>query len=113
MLIEGDMHDIAARLKEIDETYALHYEPLTAKFELRGKDDELLIVFPYERMDARMVEHARKTRRERIARIVEEIERANAEAEARAERAQNNAVEDVLREGADRYYAEKRRQGAP
>lgn len=113
MLIEGDVHDIALRLKEIDPAYSLHYEPRTSKFELRGKGGELLIVFPYDRIDARMVEHARKTRRERLEAIVEEMERANCEAEARALRAQEKHAEDALREGADRYYAEKRRQGAP
>ncbi len=113
MLIEGDVHDIAARLKEIDAAYTLHYEPRTSRFELRGKDGELLIVFPYDGIDERMVRHARRTRRERLRAIVEEIERANDEAEARALRAQEKCAEDALREEADRYYAEKRRQGAP
>lgn len=113
MLIERDVHDIAARLREIDAEYTLHYDMAKGRFELHGKDDALMTVFPYDRMDVRMVEYARKTRRERAVRLLEEIESANARAEESETRARDKRVEDILREGADRYYAEKRRTGAP
>ncbi len=112
MLITRDPHDIALRLKEIDPSYELHFNNRTSRFELKDGSGATLIVFPYDRMDERMVRHARRTRAERLAEIIHEIDLANERAEKRALRIRENAAEDGLREAADRFYADRKRKGA-
>ena len=109
MLISSDVYDIADRLKEIDPGYRLRYNRATKKFELRGRCNELLIVFPYDSIDARMVEHARRTRIERSRELVAEIEAHNRKIFEAREREAANGAEDSLKEIAGRYYAEGRK----
>ena len=111
MLITKDVFDIADRLKEIDPCYELHYEPRDGKFRLRSSHGETLLVFPYDRADERMIRHALRTRVERLKSIVEEIERANEAARERYFRARENEAEDGLKEAAEKYYADAKRQG--
>ena len=110
MLITHDCFDIASRLKEIDTDYTLHYNERAKKFELRGKNNTLLIVFPYDRIDARMITHARRTRVERIKEIIREMDEQNERLIASSERAQNNYYQDLLKETAEKHYV-KRRKG--
>ena len=105
MLITSDVFDIADRLKEIDPNYTLHYNRKTKKYELRGKDGVLTLVFPYESIDARMITHARKTRIERSKALIEEMERKNRILEERREREAVEDAKDILKEVARRHYA--------
>lgn len=76
--IENDVFDIAKRLKEVDVTYKLFHNGKTGKFELHGgKSNECIIVFEYDAMDARMLEHARRTRVERADALIKELDEYN------------------------------------
>ncbi len=111
MLISNDVHDVALRLKEIDPGYELHYESSDRKFRLKNAEGDTLIVFPFRSIDCRMVEHARKTRVERLEEIIKEIDKANAAAEESAIRRKESLASDSLKEAASRYYADKNRKG--
>lgn len=110
MLITHDCFDIADRLKEIDADYTLHYNPGSKKFELKGRGGQLLIVFPYERIDQRMLTHARRTRVERIKEIIREIDEHNARLVASRERAEDAYFQDALKESAEKYYVKRRKR---
>lgn len=109
MLIENDVFDIASRLKEIDATYDVRYNKITKKFELHGgKPYGLILVFPYERLDQRALVHARKTRIERLAQIIEEIDMNNAKIERDATSEAKEKICEFLEESIERERIEKR-----
>lgn len=109
MLITHDLFDISSRLKEIDTNYTLHYNVRSGKFELHGKDDVVLIVFPYDRIDARMITHARRTRVERSQELMREIEENNARIEAERLKEEDEYYQEKLKERAERYYVARRK----
>lgn len=111
MEIKQDLFDISSRLKEIDDKYSLHYNERSGKYELRGERNELLIVFPYDRIDCRMLIHARRTRVERSRELIEEMERHNEKIIASRERESAEFYQEKLKECAERYYVEKRKSG--
>lgn len=74
--IEKDVFSIAERLKEIDERYVLYRNPIAHRFEVYV-GEALQFVVPFQKLDARTVEYARKTRIERMDAIVKEIDRLN------------------------------------
>ena len=111
MLISRDLFDISDRLKEIDHNYTLHYNRKSGKFELHGKDDVLLIVFPYDRIDARMISHARRTRVERSQELIREMEEHNAKLELSRMKAEDEFYMESFKECAEKYYAERGKRG--
>jgi len=87
--INGDLHNICGRIKEIDPGYYVMFDGLRKRFEVhhRGqRGNTLCVVLPYDRLDARTVVHVRRTRAERMREVVAEMDRENArrEREARA-----------------------------
>lgn len=83
--VEDDLFSVADRIKSIDDKYKIYYNGESRKFEVRSAvDDSLQVILPFDRLDCRAVDYVRKTRIERINAILEEIERANAEAERAA-----------------------------
>lgn len=110
MLITHDLFDISDRLKEIDPAYTLHYNPRRGKYELRGKENLLLIVFPYDKIDCRMLTHARKTRVERSRELIKEMEEHNKKIELERSRAESERYAEGLKESAEKYYARKRKK---
>lgn len=90
--IKDDLFDIANRLKEVDERYAVYYNKIKGRYEIyTGK--ALQIVVPFQRLDARTVYHARKTKIENRKKIIAEIEKNNALIEERERKA---AIERAL-----------------
>jgi len=95
--ITHDVFDIADRVKEVDERYVIFFNPKKGRFELHCEEygrTGFLLVLPF--LDARAVEHCRKTRRERQLELIEEIERQNLILEKQAmyetkKRAEDNA----------------------
>ena len=75
-LIENDLFDIAKRLKEVDERYLLYRNAKLNRFEIYA-DGALQIAVPYDELDARTVELARRTRLEFVGRIIKEIDENN------------------------------------
>lgn len=110
MLITHDLFDISSRLKEIDSSYTLHRNDLTRKFELHGKRDVVLIIFPYDRIDARMISHARRTRVERSRELIREIDEHNRRIEESKERSENEFFMESFKEKAGEYYAKRRKK---
>ncbi len=75
--IEHDLFDIASRLKEVDERYELFFNKSLNRYEIFA-NGVLQIAVPFDRLDARTVEFARKTRLENLQKLVESIDRENA-----------------------------------
>lgn len=77
--IKSDVFDIADRLKSIDGRYRLYYNTIAHRYEVYTLEPRptLQVVLPFSPPDARCLEHVRKTRAERIAALIQEIEREN------------------------------------
>jgi hypothetical protein len=88
--VEGDVHGIAKRLREVDEAYTVFWNNAVARFEVHtGADPSartLAFIVPYEELDARAVEYAWRTRRENFDEIEREIELNNEEVRVSAVR---------------------------
>ena len=83
--IEKDLFSICDRLKEIDERYEVFRNKISHRFEVYvGK--ALQFVVPFQRLDARTLDFARKTRIERRQQIVKEIDERNAKIEMQKEK---------------------------
>lgn len=108
MFIENDVFDIAKRLREVDPTYKVRFNGKTHKFELfGGRNVQYILTFPYDKLDERAVVHARKTRVERINKLIAEIEEENRRLEISAMGDAKRQAEEQLREGADRVFYER------
>lgn len=111
MRITQDVHDIVDRLREVDGSYHVEYNTETGKFELfGGKEGGYILTFPYERLDERAVRHARRTRVERLEKMMEEMEAENRALEAAARRAALAKTESAMYASAEKvfYDAQKR-----
>ncbi|MBO5776512.1 MAG: hypothetical protein J6V83_03400 [Clostridia bacterium] len=108
MLIVNDVLDIHMRLKEIDPDYTLHYNVKKGRYELHGRYDQTLLVFPYKTIDVRMVAKARETRIERINEIISEMDAYNEKLEQSRKRDAENYYQDLLKEKAEMHYAGRR-----
>ena len=78
--VTGDMCDITGRLKEIDPTYFVLRNRKSGRLELHGANENgrtLCAVLPYERLDCRTLEYARKTKKERAEQLLKELEQDN------------------------------------
>lgn len=63
--ITDDLYFIASRLKEIDPSYFVVYNLLKSRYEVHSKEQRgntLCFVVPYDRLDARTIEYAKRTR---------------------------------------------------
>ncbi len=80
ILLEGDPFYIAERIKEIDENYFLVFNKRKKSFELHNsaqRSSTFALTIPYECLDERTIFLARKTRRENIDKLIEEMDRQN------------------------------------
>ena len=84
--IEKDVFSVADRLKEVDERYRVYRNTLAHRFEVYV-GEALQFVVPFQKLDARTVEYARKTRIERVNKIVQELDKENDLLEKRKNRA--------------------------
>ena len=83
--IEKDLFSISQRLKEIDARYEVYRNTLASRFEIYI-ERALQFVVPFQRLDARTLDFARKTRIERREQIVKEIDEQNAKIEMQKEK---------------------------
>ena len=90
--IEKDLFSIADRLKEVDERYRVYRNTLAHRFEV-FIGEALQFVVPFQKLDSRTVEYARKTRIERVDKIVQELDKQNQLLEKRKNR---KIIEDAL-----------------
>ena len=91
--IEHDLFDIASRLKEVDERYELFFNKSLGRYEIFA-NGVLQIAVPFDRLDARTVEFARKTRLENLQKLIENIDRENALLD---EMKRKQTIEDCLK----------------
>ncbi len=78
--VTSDVFYICQRLKDIDKDYYILFNLTSKKFEVhvrgQGKNSYAFTV-PFDTLDERTLFYARKTRRERMDRLIAEIEREN------------------------------------
>lgn len=63
--VTDDVFFIASRLKETDPSYFVVYNLLKSRYEVHSKEQRgntLCFVVPYDRLDARTLEYAKRTR---------------------------------------------------
>ncbi len=78
--IERDLFGIAKRLKSIDRRYELFFNRKKNRYEIYA-NGAMQMALPFERLDARTLTYARKTRLENLEKIIAEIEEENARLE--------------------------------
>lgn len=71
--LTGDLYDICARLRELDDGYRVAYNIKTGKFEVhnvRQKGSSYAFTVPYDALDARTVSYARYSSVARLDKIL-------------------------------------------
>ncbi len=79
-VVESDCLGIVQRLKEIDGGYFLVFDIDKKKYELHDKSqmrNSYCLTFPFDQIDERMVDMAKKTRVQNSDALFEEMEREN------------------------------------
>lgn len=83
--IRHDLFGIAKRLKSIDRRYELFFNRKKNRYEIYV-NGAMQMALPFERLDARTLTYARKTRLENLEKIIAEIEEENARLEIQKNR---------------------------
>nr|DAW50298.1 MAG TPA: hypothetical protein [Caudoviricetes sp.] len=83
--IGHDLFGIAKRLKSIDRRYELFFNRKKNRYEIYA-NGAMQMALPFERLDARTLTYARKTRLENLEKIIAEIEEENARLEIQKNR---------------------------
>ena len=83
--IRHDLFGIAKRLKSIDIRYELFFNRKKNRYEIYA-NGAMQMALPFERLDARTLTYARKTRLENLEKIIAEIEEENARLELQKNR---------------------------
>lgn len=89
--ITHDLFDIAKRLKEIDRRYKLFFNRKKNRYEIYA-NGAMQMALPFERLDARTLSYARKTRLENLEKIIAEIEKENARIEIENAKRSRNKI---------------------
>jgi hypothetical protein len=80
MIIVNDLFDIADRLKEIDSSYLVLFNTNTKKYEVHSTlqgQSSLCFIVPFDKLDARTIDYAKKTRVQNLEKLETEIEENN------------------------------------
>ncbi|MFR5061511.1 MAG: hypothetical protein ACLTEK_00715 [Christensenellales bacterium] len=95
-VVENDLFDIAARLREIDSDYFVFYSYKRRRYEVhcRGQvGGSFVAAVPYPKLDGRTLTFIRRTRSERAEKLLKEMEEENARIEREnIEKAVKNAA---------------------
>lgn len=83
--IRHDLFGIAKRLKSIDRRYELFFNRKKNRYEIYA-NGAMQMALPFERLDARTLTYARKTRLENLEKIIAEIGEENARLEIQKNR---------------------------
>ena len=101
-LITDDLYDVAARLKSVNDDYALYYNTERERYEVHNRHSKHLeFIVPYDELDARTVEYALYSRVENMNRIIAEMDAHNA-------RLEKERAKDVIERAAVEYEQERR-----
>ena len=90
---------ICQRLKEIDRSYFVMFDLEKKNYQLHSseqKGNSYCLTFPFDCLDARAVEHAKKTRVENEDKIIEEIDRENKRLEKKLINEEINRLKEAL-----------------
>lgn len=90
---------ICQRLKEIDRSYFVMFDFEKKNYQLHSSEqrgNSYCLTFPFDCLDARAVEHARKTRVENEEKIIEEIDRENKRLEKKLINEEINRLKEAL-----------------
>lgn len=90
---------ICQRLKEIDKSYFVMFDLEKKNYQLHSSEqrgNSYCLTFPFDCLDARAVEHARKTRVENEEKIIEEIDRENKRLEKKLIKDEINRLKEAL-----------------
>ena len=96
--VTSDLFCIAQQLKQINEDYRVFWNNRDERFEV-FTPPTLAFVVPFERLDQRTLDYARKTRKQNADLIEQEIAAHNADIENQAKRTLEQArirLEDML-----------------
>ena len=89
--IRHDLFGIAKRLKSIDRRYDLFFNRKKNRYEIYA-NGAMQMALPFERLDARTLTYARKTRLENLEKIIAEIEEENARLEIQKNREMRDKI---------------------
>ena len=89
--IRHDLFGIAKRLKSIDRRYELFFNRKKNRYEIYA-NGAMQMALPFERLDARTLTYARKTRLENLEKIIAEIEEENARLEIQKNREMRDKI---------------------
>lgn len=90
---------ICQRLKEIDRSYFVMFDLEKKNYQLHSSEqrgNSYCLTFPFDCLDARAVEHAKKTRVENEDKIIEEIDRENKRLEKKLIKDEINRLKEAL-----------------
>lgn len=97
----GDQFRIEERLREIDPSYRLFYNKKDKRYEVySAKNGAISIAFisPYSELDVRLITYARRTRVERMEKLLKEIEEENKQLEQKQEKEKLEAKKMMIKE---------------
>ena len=103
MHIEGDMFDIAIRVKDIDPALSLSLDYKRGEYELKRNNTHVMFIQPGE-LDARVLTKLRKNdlTRRRLQDFIFELERSEDEAEQKRARELSSYIESVTLDNFDK-----------
>ena len=91
--LHSDALNITERLKEIDQSYYLVFNTIKGKYEVHSYSQKCCsycLTCPHVALDERLVELTKKTRRENLNELLEEIDKQNQKLEKQNIKNQNN-----------------------
>lgn len=97
--LTSDVFSICERLKEIDQSYHVIFNVERNKFEVHSnlqRGNSYCFTIPYNTLDDRTIEFARKTRVSRMDKIIEEIDYQNKMLERQMQRQAVERLKEVL-----------------
>lgn len=96
--IKNDLYHIAEELERIDSRYRIKYNQKTGKYQLhdKEKEDRLMLVYPFSKLDYRAVRHTYKTRWERVKAILAELAEHEITQEVQAKKRAREQIQEKL-----------------
>lgn len=99
IVLQGDVFDICQRLKEVDETYFVVFNFNRKKFEVHSslqRGSSYCFTIPYDCLDDRTIDFARKTSVARIDQLIKEIDQQNENLEKQMQKQTVERLKEVL-----------------
>jgi len=91
-----DLFNIASRVKEIDEGYSLYFNKKTKEFEIHNPNQRgNSLVFSARKVDARIINKLKETRRERAKEFFKKLDEEN-------EKQRQKSMQTIINNASDR-----------